>query len=358
MKNQLVAGVCLSIGLLVSLPGSANADAVIKWNVNAAKAAEAACLTPEGNGLAEARMYAMVHAAIHDALNAIHRKSDPYTFDARATRRTSPDAAVAAAARDVLVAVIGQLQESADCISAGVARVEADYSAALATVPQGNAKSRGIEVGQAAAEAILALRADDGSLQPLVDAAYPQGTKPGEYRFTPMTPFAFAPGWGEVTPFVLRRSSQFRSGPPLPVGSRRYADEYNEVKRLGGDDLTTPSARTPEQTEIGLFWVESSPLAWNRIARAVSQRAGLDPWENARLFGLLNLAMADGYIASWEGKYHYNFWRPVTAIRLGGTDGNPPYGRRSDVDTASADVSHAGPRLRPRRSKAVSQQKS
>ena len=92
---------------------------------------------------------------------------------------------------------------------------------------------------------------------------------------------------------------------------------------LGGDDITTPSARTPDQTEIGLFWVESSPLAWNRLARAVSVDRGFDLWENARLFGLLNLAMADGYIASWEVKYHYSFWRPVTAIREGDADGNP-----------------------------------
>jgi hypothetical protein len=95
------------------------------------------------------------------------------------------------------------------------------------------------------------------------------------------------------------------------------------VKSLGGDDVTTPSARTAEQTEIGLFWIESSPLAWNRLARSVSASAGLDLWQNARLFGLLNLAMADGYIGSWETKYHYAFWRPVTAIQTGDTDGNP-----------------------------------
>ena len=95
------------------------------------------------------------------------------------------------------------------------------------------------------------------------------------------------------------------------------------MKSLGGDGVTTPSARTAEQTEIGLFWIESSPLAWNRIARQISARADLDLHENARLFGLLNLAMADGYIGSWEGKYHYNFWRPVTAIHEADSDGNP-----------------------------------
>jgi hypothetical protein len=102
-----------------------------------------------------------------------------------------------------------------------------------------------------------------------------------------------------------------------------YAADYNEIKLIGGDGITTPSTRTADQTEIGLFWIESSPLAWNRLARAIAARKHLDPWENARLFGLLNLAMADGYIGSWEAKYHYKFWRPITAIRLGDTDGNP-----------------------------------
>jgi hypothetical protein len=111
-----------------------------------------------------------------------------------------------------------------------------------------------------------------------VDPDYPQGTNPGEYRFTPDRPFAFAPDWGEVTPFVLGDSTQFRPGPPYAVSSRRYAADLNEVKRLGGDGVTTPSERSAEQTEIALFWVESSPLQWNRIARTVSTSQRLNPW--------------------------------------------------------------------------------
>ena len=161
------------------------------------------------------------------------------------------------------------------------------------------------------------------------DFSYPQGTNPGEWRFTPdfpvpdTSPFALAPGWGNVTPFVLRDSAQFRPDPPYALTSKKYAADFNEIKSLGGDDVTTPSARTEEQTEIGFFWIESSPLAWNRIARTVSAAKSLDAWENARLFGLLNMALADGYIGSWETKYHYNFWRPITAIRTADTDGNP-----------------------------------
>ena len=206
---------------------------------------------------------------------------------------------------------------------AAVAGVEADYAEALDEIPDGPAKTRGIELGRAAAAAILALRAADGSDTTLFDSEYEQGTAPGVWRFTPGFDFAFAPGWAEVTPFVLRDSSQFRPGPPYALTRRKYTADFNEVKSLGGDGVTTPSARTAEQTEIALFWVESSPLQWNRIARTVSADTGLDLWEQARLFGLLNMALADGYIGSFETKYHYNYWRPVTAIQTADTDGNP-----------------------------------
>jgi hypothetical protein len=322
MKRNVAAPVCISLCLILSLPGAAGADDILTWNANAGRAAIAACLSPGGNALAEARMYAMVHAAMHDALNAVDRQSRPYVFDAAVTAPTSASAAIAAAARDVLVSVIMQLQESPACIQSGVASVDADYALALGAIPNGVEKTRGIALGQAAGAAVIALRAVDGSDTPVIDPAYPQGTQPGEYQFTPGTPFAFAPGWGNVTPFVLERSSQFRSGPPYRVDSKNYADDFNEVKSLGGDGLVMNS-RTPEETEIAFFWVESAPLAWNRLARDVSIQRQLTLHENARLFGLLNLAMADGYIGSFEGKYHYNFWRPVTAIHLADTDGNP-----------------------------------
>jgi hypothetical protein len=304
---------------------TARSDAVTAWNANAGEAAIAACISPVDNPLHESHLYAMTHVAIHDALNAIDRRSRPYAFSARVKRGASPEAAVAAAARDVMVPLLSQIPAPFPpaCGAAGVQSVEADYAAALNAIPDGRAKTRGIEVGKAAAAAILALRAADGADTPLIDPGYPQGTHPGEYRFTPGTPFAFAPGWEDVTPFVLRDSSQFRPGPPYAVTSKKYTADFAEVKRLGGDDITTPSARSAEQTEIALFWVESSPLRWNRIARTVSADKRLDLWEQARLFGLLNMALADGYIGSFETKYHYNYWRPVTAIQTADTDGNP-----------------------------------
>ena len=301
-------------------------DAVITWNNNAATAALGACLAPTNNPLHESRMYAMMHIAIHDALNAIDRRSRPYVLDTR-VRGASPDAAVAAAARGVLVPLLQELPPPfSDCVTGAkvVEGVEAEYAAAIGAIPGGRAKARGIAVGRAAATAILKARTADGSDTPLFDKAYPQGTQPGEYRFTPGSDFAFAPGWSDVTPFVLNSSSQFRPGPPYAVTSKQYAKDFNEVKRLGGDGVTTPSARTAEQTQVALFWVESSPLRWNRIARTVATRKGLDLWENARLFGLLNMALADGYIATFDTKYKaYNYWRPVTAIQNADTDGNP-----------------------------------
>jgi hypothetical protein len=305
----------------------ADGDAVTVWNANAGAAATAACIAPLANPLHESRMYAMTHVAIHDALNAIERRSRPYTFDMQARPGASPDAAVAAAARDVLVRLIGQLPLELvlqSCIDAGIARVEADYAAALAAIPNNQAKAQGIAVGQAAAAAILALRAEDGAqLDQFLNPSCPQNTNPGEYQCTPGTPFIAFEGWENVDPFVLNHSSQFHPGPPYPVTQKKYTADFNEVKSLGGDGITTPSARTADQTEIALYWWESSPLKWNRIARIVSGQTRLDLWENARLFGLLNLALADGYIAMVSTKNHYNYWRPITAVRTGETDGNP-----------------------------------
>jgi hypothetical protein len=299
----------------------ARSDAVAVWNANAGRAAVAACISPAPNPLHESRLYAMTHVAIHDTVNAIDRRSEPYAFAGRAPRGASVDAAVAAAARGVMVPVLNQQTAPFDgCIGAAVATVEADYAAALGQIPDGRAKTRGLAVGRQAAAAIVALRANDGADTLLLDVGFPEGTDPGAYRFTPGSPFAFAPGWAAVTPFVLRDASQFRAGPPYDVRSRKYTADYNEVKALGS---VSSSTRTADQTEIARFWLESSPLQWNRIARTVAARRGLDPWEQARLFGLLNMAMADGYIGSFETKYHYRYWRPVTAIHTAGTDGNP-----------------------------------
>jgi hypothetical protein len=304
-------------------PGRAAADAVTQWNENAGKAAIAACLSSI-SPFHESWMYAIMHIAIHDALNAINRHSHPYAFDMQAPANASPEAAVAAAAHDVLVPLIQQRRArflpACPDFDTSIVGVEADYTAALAAIADGEAKTHGITVGQAAAAAILDVRSGDGSDAILRNFTYQQGTAPGEWRFTPGFPFAYAESWADVTPFVLRDSTQFLPNPPYEVTSKKYAADFNEVKALGA---RVGSSRTEEQTQIAYFWVESSLLQWNRIARTVSTAEGLDLWENARLFGLLNMALADGYIAGFEAKYHYKFWRPITAIQLADTDGNP-----------------------------------
>ena len=192
-------------------------DAVTVWNANAGVAATAACLAPLNNPLHESRIYAMMHVAIHDALNAIDRRSRPYAFDARSAAGASPDAAVAAAARDVLVPLIDQLPlelHAQACIDAGIASVEAAYTAALSAIPDGPAKAQGIGVGQAAAAAILALRAEDGAVGPFLNFACPQDTNPGEYQCTPGTPFIVFEGWEQRHP--LRPASQL-TVPPGPA---------------------------------------------------------------------------------------------------------------------------------------------
>ncbi len=273
-------------------------------------------------------MYAMTFLAVHDALNSVDGRYRPYvplkttSKSDHKTQRASADAAVAGAARTVLVANVEELDIPSDCRSAALKVAEDAYTNALDAIPDGRSENAGVAAGVAAAERIIALRADDGSDTPLVVEDFPQGTQPGQWRFTPDRPFAFAPGWAGVRPFALKGRAGFRAAPPYPLGSRAYARDYAEVKALGGDGVSTPSARTPDQTEVARFWIESSPLQWNRIARSVSAERGLDPWESARLFALLNTALADGYIASWDVKYDDLFWRPVTAIHEAGRDGN------------------------------------
>ena len=316
---------CSVLVLLLSFPGRANADPVIDWNATALSSAFAGGLDNLmfgcNDALHESRMMAMVHVAIHDALNAIDRRYQPYAFDGHAPG-ASPDAAVAAAAHDVLVATYPRMPgEIGLTPDAAISLVEAAYTTALAAIPNGSAKSEGVLIGRAAAAAIVALRAQDNAELPFIVDTYVPGPNPGDFQFIPgFGPVVAAPYWGQVTPFVLRSSSQYQPKAPYAVSSKKYAADFNEVKSLGDVNSTT---RTQDQTEIAMFWVEGSPQGWNRIARTVAAEQGLDPWENARLFGLLNMASADAYIADFQNKYFYEFWRPITAVRAADTDGNP-----------------------------------
>jgi hypothetical protein len=312
-------------------PGSAAAivDTVSNWNMVAVQGT----LTAGESAVVASRTLAIAQAAVHDALNAIDARYDRYAFAGNAQAGASADAAIAAAARYALVGAIsvGALPfggfGSPAAQANAVAQVDAAYAATLAGIPDGLPKSDGIAIGQAAAAAILALRSTDHATTLVT---YTPGTEPGDWQPTPNpVPFdppaaadllpAVLPGWGKVTPFVLLRSSQFGPNEPPRLTGKQYAADYNEVKAIGEKNSAT---RTAEQTSIARFWYEGSPAGWSRIARVVAQSQGLDLWDTARLLALVNLAMADGFIAGFETKYDFNFWRAVTAIRAGDTDGN------------------------------------
>jgi len=316
--------------LMLALPlTGAAADRVADWNVTAV----VATLMAGENPTVQSRALAVIQAAVHDALNAIDRRFEPYAFHGEVDPDASPDAAVATAAHDALVGIIavGDLPfagfGSAGQQKAAVAFVDAKYTADLESIPDGEAKTRGIAVGQAAAEAILAEREDDGAT---TFVPYTPGTVPGDWRPTPnpdpadpegagaFLP-AVLPGWGQVTPFVLSSSRQFHPNGPPALTSKQYAQDYDEVQALGAKNS---KVRTEDQEEIARFWYGSSPVGWSQIARTVAADEGLDAWEQARVLALVNLAMADGVIAGFETKYDFNRWRPITAIRAGETDGN------------------------------------
>jgi PAP2 superfamily len=272
-------------------------NAVTHWN---AIALDAFAPTEGTNPMMQSRSFAILHAAIHDALNAIDRRFESYTPGLKAAPDASPDAAVAAAAREVLVTLVPEQ----------AMLIDSAYSRALETLPDGPARTAGIATGQAAARATLTRRQNDGN-ETAAEAAYVPQPGPGEYQFTAPFTFALLPGWGRVQPFAIDLKQHTLEG-PLPLSSVQYARDLAYLKSIGGMASTT---RTPEQSEIARFWYEDSPLGWNRIANTVARQQRLDPWSTARAFALINFAMADGYIAGFEAKYRFRFWRPVTAIQ-------------------------------------------
>ena len=255
----------------------------------------------ETDPLTESRMLAILHLAIHDTLNTIEpryrtfgtvRTTTPWRVDGRGRgigRTHDPDHAAARLARPP---------------STGSLRVS------LEAVTDKDARDAGVATGRTVATAILAMRANDGASRTV---GYEAGTRPGAYRPTPpdFTPALF-PHWGTVTPFALKNAAQFRPTAPPEPGSALALTEIAIVQRIGGSTSTT---RTAEQTEISKFWYENSTQGWNRIAHDLAVTRQLDAWAAARLLALVNVAMADGFIGGFEAKYHYNYWRPATAIR-------------------------------------------
>jgi hypothetical protein len=293
---------------------------ILEWNQVAYNAAVAA--TYFGPLLFHHdRGFTMMHIAQHDALNAIVPRYEQYAFTGR-DRSADPIAACAQAAHDIMVNVYPDQ----------AATFDTELATWLAKVPGGTAKTRGIALGAASAAAILAERADDG-----IDNAgtYTPGTGPGKYQYVPPFDFVLQPALPSVPPFALRSASQFRSGPRPALTSATYTRSFNEVKVAG---VLNGSNRTQDQSEYAAFWWELSDAGWNRIARITAAQQKLGLWRTARLFALNNMALLDGYIAGWDSKQFYDFWRPYTAIRAARTDGNPHTKQDADWESYQTNV--------------------
>lgn len=292
----------LIVWMSLSWVGLARADVVSDWNAIASQTA-----IPVRPGPSAILDLAMVHAAMHDAIQAFQGRFEPYDTPIP-NASGSPVAAAARAAHDVLVARFPSQSATLDTLLD-------NYLNGLGL--QGDA---GLIIGQQAAANILNLRAGDGSF-PANPEVFTGGTGPGEWRPTPPAFAPMAVPWlGAVLPFTLKDVTQFRSPPPPSLDSGQYVREYNETKALGSINST---ARTQAQTDLALFYSDNFLALWERTLRGIANANINNIGDSARLFALANLSAADALIAAWDGKRFYHFWRPITAIQNGNDDGNP-----------------------------------
>lgn len=277
----------------------ARADVVSDWNVKAGE-----IITQSGMGTPPAnRAVAIVHTAVYEAVNAITKRYPTSGIGLDAPVSASVDAAVAAANRVALAKLLPSQQPA----------IERAYQTALAQIADGTAKSAGIAVGEKAAAAILASRADDGATRP---ESYRPRTAAGVYVPT-VTPAA--PQWPQRKPWLMTGAAQFRPEPPPALTSALWARDFDEIKLIGAKNSVR---RTSEQSEIARFWEATLPPIYHGVVRSVAAMPGRDVTDNARLFMAVTQAADDALIAVFDAKYHYNFWRPVSAIRNGDMDGN------------------------------------
>ena len=320
-------------------------DSVLRWN-GITLAASALDHTPPAAGETRAfgqqagpcrssRALAIVHVAMFDALNAVSPEYHSYA-DMQAPRgAVSVDAAVSQAAHDTLSALF----------PAQAAIFDARLAEDLGAISSKNTRANGIELGQRTAAAILALRLHDGAEVPesFIGVDYATSNLPGHWRMDPISqlPVALGSHWGACVPFVVESGSQFRVPPPPALNSPEYTAAYEEVKRVGGDGVVTPTERTLEQTIIGIFWgydgtpfLGTPPNLFNQITVHIARQQGSSALETARLLALVNLAMADAVLNVWESKYLYDFWRPITGLR----ESDPGTGPTGQGDGNSATV--------------------
>ena len=283
---------------LIASP-AASADAICDWNSKAGEIVVAARMGPPPAN----RAMAIANTAAYEAVNAITKRYPAGTLKLEAAPDASVDAAIAAAHRTALAKLLPPRQEA----------IEAAYQAALAKVADGPAKTSGIAVGEQAAAAILAARADDGAA---AAEAYRPQTTAGVYVPTVIPAVTH---WPQRRPWLMSSASQFRPGAPPALTSPLWARDFNEVKALGGK---SGSRRTAEQTQIAGFWEATLPAVYNGIVLSIADAPGREITQNARLFAAVSQAADDALLGVFDAKYHYNFWRPVTAIRNGDLDGN------------------------------------
>jgi hypothetical protein len=307
-------GAAFAVVCVLFNPAAARADAVLDWNVIAVS------VTAGQGPFGQARFLAITQLAVFEAVNAVTGKYEPYLGTIVAPAGASADAAAIAAAHGVLWNYFPAVRAALDQARGN----------ALAAIPDGPAKSGGISTGEAAAAAMITKRLDDGSAPP--EFSVPGLPEPGVWQLTPACPAGAGVflHWGNVTPFGIRSIDQFILDPPPSLHSRKYARDYDEVKTMGSAGSTE---RPQDRTDIARFYAAASPgFVLNTAARQVSVAQGRSLSHNARALALLNMAINDSLVASFANKYHYNFWRPETAIRAGDTDGN----RRTDPDTTFA----------------------
>lgn len=296
MKHSATA-----IGVLMAFTTyTASADTITDWNETAIAVMKTANVT----GNPWTRSMAMVHVAMSDAVNSVQGRYARYVAKGELARDASAEAAASSAARQILLQLYPNQK----------AMIEDAYAASIKVIPDGAARNAGVVLGEQIAVLVQADRATDGTNAP---DTYRPITTPGVW--IPTTPPILAQ-YAQAKPWVLRSADQFRPGPPPQLSSAVYARDYNETKNLGGARST---ARTPEQADAVKFWTQLniSP-AWQEAARQISAAKGLGLADNARLFALLNMGMANTFINDWDAKFTYNFWRPVTAIRNGDRDEN------------------------------------
>ena len=296
-KHQQIALLVVAASLLTG--PMARADVVTDWNVKAGDIVVDAKLGPAPAN----RVLAIVHTAVYEAANAITKRYPASGLQLEAVPGASVEAAIAAANRATLAKLVPSQQ----------AAIDTAYQAALAMITDSPAKTAGLAVGEKAAAATVASRTDDGAA---TGETYRPHTTAGVYV---PTVIPAVPQWPQRKPWLMTSPAQFRPGPPPKLTSEVWAREYNEIKALGGKNSTR---RTPEQTEIARFWEATGHSIYHGVVRSVATMPGREVTQNARLFAAVTQAMDDAVIAIFDAKYHYNFWRPVTAIRNGDIDGN------------------------------------